>query len=140
MEIIQYSIQEYLWRYYDKKKYFTESGIQTHNHDEILSQVRTSWLLGSVQGPRQRAPLPEPGGQPAGVVLPALPALQRLGKPVTVATIEVRPSTLGSCIRHLTLCSWALVVAQLAERLLSTPEICGSKPNISENLSAKCII
>ena len=90
MEIIQYRIQEYfLWRCSEKKS-FTESGSQTHNHDEILSQVRTSWLLGSVQGPRQRAPLPEPGGQPAGVVLPALPALQRLGKPVIVATIEVR--------------------------------------------------
>ena len=35
--------------------------------------------------------------------------------------------------------NWAVVVAQLAERSLPTPEIRGSNPNIGKNLSVNCI-
>ena len=33
---------------------------------------------------------------------------------------------------------WAVVVAQLVEQLLSTPEIWGSNPNIGKILSTNC--
>ena len=33
---------------------------------------------------------------------------------------------------------WAVVVAQLVERLLLTPEICGSNPDVGKILSTNC--
>ena len=38
------------------------------------------------------------------------------------------------------LISWAVVVAQLVERLLTTPEIRGSNPDIGKILSTNCTV
>ena len=63
-----------------------------------------------------------------------------LGVALCLASIAYTSTQHKSSISNNVFAVWAVVVAQLVERLLSTPEICGLSPDISKMLSTNCRI